>query len=76
MNGNDTTEGEASPQNFDDYKYQSMKMMMMLMPLCKGKGRKMTYKKLILADLPDIELQEVLTAARNREEWKNVTKLE
>ena len=44
-------------------------------PLCKGKGRKMTYEKLILSDLPDMELQEILTAARNRGEGKNATKL-
>ena len=42
----------------------------------QGKGRKMTYKKLILSDLPGMELQEILAAARNREEWKNVTKLD
>ena len=36
-------------------------------PLCKGKGRKMTYKKLILSDLPDMEFQEISAAARNRE---------
>ena len=36
----------------------------------------MAYKKLILSDLPDMEIQEILTAARNREEWKNVTKLD
>ena len=45
-------------------------------PLCKGKGRKMTYEKLILSDLPDMELQEIVIAARNSEEWKNVTKLD
>ena len=36
----------------------------------------MTYKKLILSDLPDVELQEILTADRNRGEWKNVTILD
>ena len=42
----------------------------------KGKGMDVplvrSYKKLILSDLPDIELQDILTVARNREQWKNV----
>ena len=45
-------------------------------PLCKGKGRKMTYEKLILSDFPDVEIQEISTVARNREEWKSMTKLD